>query len=66
MIAFSVPDMSCDSCVATVKAAVSSVDPQARAAVDLEAQRVTVETTATGAAVIEVLDAAGYPARVAR
>lgn len=63
MIALSVPDMSCDHCTARVKAAVASVDPQAQVAVDLDAQRVTVETGAATAEVLRALDAAGYPAR---
>ncbi len=66
MIALSVPDMSCDHCTARVKAAVASVDPQAQVAVDLDAQRVTVETASATAAVLQALDAAGYPATLAR
>jgi copper chaperone len=62
MIALTVPDMSCDHCSARVKAAVAGVDPQAEVAVDLDAQRVTVKTTAATAALLHALDAAGYPA----
>jgi copper chaperone len=66
MIALSVPDMSCDHCSARVKAAVASVDPQAQVAVDLDAQRVTVETASPTDALLQALDAAGYPATLAR
>lgn len=62
MIALSVPDMSCDHCTARVKAAVASIDPQAEVTVDLNSQRVTVKTTAAAAALLQALDAAGYPA----
>lgn len=62
MIALSVPDMSCDHCTARVKAAVASIDPQAEVTVDLDSQRVTVKTTAAAAALLQALDAAGYPA----
>lgn len=66
MIALSVPDMSCDHCSARVTSAVASVDPKARVVVDLDAQRVTVDTTSATAAVLQALDAAGYPATLAR
>lgn len=62
MITLSIPAMSCDHCSARVRAAVASVDPQAEVAVDLDAQRVTVRTRAATAAVVQALDAAGYPA----
>lgn len=62
MIALSVPDMSCDHCTARVKAAVASIDPQAEVTVDLDLQRVTVKTTAAAAALLQALEAAGYPA----
>ncbi len=62
MIALSVPDMNCDHCTARVKAAVASIDPQAEVTVDLDSQRVTVKTTAAAAALLQALDAAGYPA----
>lgn len=62
MIALSVPDMSCDHCTARVRAAVASVDPLAQVTVDLDAQRVTVQTGAATPAILAALDAAGYPA----
>lgn len=58
---FSVPDMSCGHCVATITKAVKAVDPTAAVTADLAAKTVTVESPAPAAAVARAIDEAGYP-----
>ncbi|MFN6978091.1 MAG: heavy-metal-associated domain-containing protein [Gemmobacter sp.] len=58
----SVPDMSCQHCKAAVEAAIARIDPAAQVTVDLAARRVAVAGTASPAAVIAALAAAGFPA----
>lgn len=65
MITLNVPDMSCDHCKASVEAALTGVDPAARVAVDLDAGKVEVTSTASTPALIAALSAVGYPASLA-
>jgi len=60
MIVLNVPEMSCGHCVATIEAAVRSIDAGAEIQADLPSRTVRVETTAEGRAVREALAAAGY------
>jgi copper chaperone len=65
MMTFTLPDMSCGHCVATVTKAVKALDKGAELKADLASKTVTVETTADAAAVARALEEAGYPARPA-
>jgi copper chaperone len=58
---FSVPDMTCGHCVATITRAVKALDPAAEVKADLPGKTVTVETGVPAAAVAQALDQAGYP-----
>jgi copper chaperone len=63
MMKFSVPDMTCGHCVATVTKAVKTLDPAAQVQVELASKTVTVETSAPAPAVAEALENAGYTAK---
>lgn len=63
MTTLSIPDMSCGHCKAAVETAVKALDPAALLEFDMQARRVTVTTTAPDDALLQGLDAAGYPAR---
>ena len=65
MMTFSVPDMTCSHCVATVTKAVKILDSSAEVKADLAEKTVTVETTAPAPAIAKALEDAGYPARLA-
>ena len=58
---FTVPDMTCGHCVATVTKAVKALDANAHVNADLGSKTVSVETTAAASAVSRALDDAGYP-----
>ena len=58
---FTVPDMTCGHCVATITRAVKAVDPAAEVKADLGARTVTVESAVPAAAVARAMDQAGYP-----
>lgn len=57
-----VEGMTCGGCAKSVTKAIQSIDPGAKIETDPAARTVKVETTATQAAVCEVLAEAGYPA----
>ena len=61
MTTFSVPDMSCRHCSATIEDAVSAVDARAKLSFDLEHREVAVEA-ADMALIVRAMRAAGYPA----
>lgn len=56
---FTVPDMSCAHCVATIRAAFAERMPGLPVAIDLAAKRVSVPAAPEAAA--SVLREAGYP-----
>lgn len=56
---FTIPDMSCNHCVATIRAAFAERMPGVPVAIDLAARQVSV--AAEPAAAAAVLTAAGYP-----
>ena len=56
-----IPDMSCGHCVATIERAVKATDPSAILRPDLASHTAGIETSISTAAVIEVLESAGYP-----
>lgn len=61
MISFTVPDMTCGHCVATLTRALKATDPGARVDIDLVAHRVTIEPAAAGAEALRAAIAeAGY------
>ncbi|WP_421694353.1 heavy-metal-associated domain-containing protein [Aestuariivirga sp.] len=58
---FTVPDMTCGHCVATVTRAIKDLDAAAEVKVDLAAKSLAVETNLPAAVVSKALDDAGYP-----
>lgn len=61
----SIPDMTCGHCKAAVEKAVTSVDPAAKVAVDLDAHTAELSTSAPQEALLAALQDAGYTATVA-
>jgi copper chaperone len=57
-----IENMTCGGCAKSVAKAIQSVDPNARVETNPEARAVKIETTATLAALQQVLEEAGYPA----
>ena len=57
-----IENMTCGGCAKSVTRAIQSVDPHARIETNPAARTVKVETTASSAAVQQVLAEAGYPA----
>lgn len=57
-----VEDMTCGGCARSVKAAILSVDPDARVETDPPARSVRVETNASGSAIHKALSEAGFHA----
>jgi len=57
---FTVPDMSCGHCTATIEAAIKAADPSASVTCDLALRQVTVESALSGDAIISAMVAAGY------
>jgi copper chaperone len=65
MTILSVPDMSCGHCKSTVEAALGQVPQAGEVRVDLNTRKVEVTGPAPAEALLQALDAAGYPASVA-
>ncbi len=65
MPTFSIPEMSCGHCKATVEKTVHALDPKAVLEFDMGARRVAVQSTHDVEAIKSALSAAGYPAMVA-
>lgn len=61
-----IDNMSCGGCARSVTKAIQSVDAEARVEADPAARMVAVKTTASPAALQQVLEEAGYPAQLAR
>ncbi|MGV6811209.1 MAG: heavy-metal-associated domain-containing protein [Brevirhabdus sp.] len=61
MITLNVPDMSCGHCKAAISDAVTGQDASAKLDFDMEARRVTIESTLDAAALRALLEAEGYP-----
>lgn len=57
-----IENMTCGGCAKSVTKAILSVDPAAKVETNPETRMVRVETTASLAALQQVLDEAGYPA----
>lgn len=59
---FSIPDMTCGHCKATVERAIAAVDPGAKVEIDLTAHTARLESSADSAQLIAALADAGYTA----
>ncbi len=57
-----IENMTCGGCARSVTKAIQSVDPVAKVETNPAARSVKVETTATQAALLQVLEDAGFPA----
>lgn len=64
MAVFSVPDMSCDHCTASITEALSAIDDGVEINADMETREIEVRSTAGNAAVLKALQDAGYPAEL--
>jgi copper chaperone len=64
MITLNVPDMSCAHCSGVITKALRALDPAAVIGFDMHEHQVQVDTTHSAAAVLQAMDAAGYPATV--
>ncbi len=59
-IAFTVQDMTCGHCAATITDAVKSLDPDGRCEIDLAARRVTVASAFSADRVAAAIAKAGF------
>ena len=57
---FSVPEMSCGHCVATIEKAVKSVDPDAEIACDLASKTVEINSGSSASDINVAIKEAGY------
>jgi copper chaperone CopZ len=60
MVEFSVQDMTCGHCVATITEAVNAVDPAGRFEFDLAARRVKVESAFSAERIEAAIARAGF------
>ena len=60
MLEFNVPDMSCEHCAKTIRAAVANVDRGATCDIDIGAKRVRVASQLPPSDIAEALEDAGY------
>lgn len=58
---FRIENMTCGGCARSVTKAIQSVDPSAKVETNPAARSVKIETTATQAALLQVLEEAGFP-----
>lgn len=65
MLKLKVPKMTCGHCASTVTTAIKTVDTDANVDIDLTQQQVTIESSADAAALVAVLEEAGYPNELA-
>ncbi len=65
MTRYSVPDMSCGHCRASITEAVTALAPDAPLSFDMERREVTLEADLPPATVLAALDKIGFPATVA-
>jgi copper chaperone len=57
--------MDCDGCAKAVERVIKAQDPRAKVKVDLGSGRVEADTSASAAAIIAAIEAAGYGAKAA-
>ena len=55
-----VPNIKCSDCVETVTEAITTMEPDAKVEVDMEAKTVTVESGASEETIKQAITAAGY------
>jgi copper chaperone len=60
MKTLNLPGMTCGGCARSVTAAIKELDQDAEVTVDIDARRVTIETTASDEALREAVREAGY------
>lgn len=65
MVALQVTGMTCDGCARAVEKVIKTQDPNAAVAIHLDTGRVEANTTATAAALVQAIEAAGYGAKAA-
>ena len=63
MITLAVTGMTCGGCAAAVETIIKAADRNAAVSVDLAAGRVQADTTASPAALVRAIEAAGYGAK---
>ena len=61
---FSIPDMSCSHCQATVERTIIDIDSRADVVGDLTHRTVEVTSTAVAEAILAALAAEGFPAKL--
>ncbi len=61
MLEFTLPDMTCGHCVATVKRTLEALDPAAKVEIDLPSRLVKVDTSVDEERVRVTLVDEGYP-----
>ncbi|PTT87328.1 hypothetical protein DBR42_11860 [Pelomonas sp. HMWF004] len=61
MHSFTLPDMSCGHCVASITQALQAADAQARLSVDLASKTAQVDSALPRQALVAALTEAGYP-----
>ncbi|TDK48116.1 heavy-metal-associated domain-containing protein [Antarcticimicrobium luteum] len=59
---FTVPDMSCGHCTATIETAIKAQDPAATVVCDIAARSVSVQSVLAGGELAAAMSHAGYPA----
>ncbi|WP_439105366.1 heavy-metal-associated domain-containing protein [Celeribacter marinus] len=64
MSVFSVPDMTCGHCSASILQALEAIDDDVDIEVDMENREIDVRSNATDAAILNALQDAGYPAEL--
>ena len=64
MIRFTIPDMDCEGCVASITQAVHKADPAAHVAADLTRKLVDITSTLPVGALSSLIDAAGFTVQV--
>jgi copper chaperone len=57
---FTVPDLACGACVATIDRAIHAVDPQAKITADHQTKLVQIESDLPVATLVTTIRAAGY------
>ncbi len=65
MTRFTIPDMDCQGCVASITRAVQKLDATATVTADLPTHIVEIVSTKDAAALSAVIDAAGYTVQAA-
>lgn len=65
MIVFTIPDMSCDGCVASITRAAQKLDPAASVRADLATHIVEITSQRSAAELSAAIDDAGYTVQAA-